>query len=117
MAKVITEMNPKPMKLKFEKVFFQLVKKSLEKNTLETRKLSYEHFTPAFWTQNNLCETTLEHKSKRLILYTKTGFKRSFLRYLIYKNKSELKIYIDFYFWKMYFERHISFKIFIKMYN
>ena len=26
MAKVITEMNPKPMKLKFEKVFFQLVK-------------------------------------------------------------------------------------------
>ena len=34
MAKVITEMNPKPMKLKFEKVFFHLVKQIFEKNTL-----------------------------------------------------------------------------------
>ena len=31
-----------------------------------TRKLQYEHFTPAFWLHNNFCEfSALEHKFKR----------------------------------------------------
>ena len=32
-----------------------------------------------------------------MISYSKTGFKRLFYRFLVYKNKSESKIYISFF--------------------
>ena len=45
----------------------------------------------SFSLQNNLCEfTTREHTNKN----SKTGFKRSFERFLVNKNKSELNISI-----------------------
>ena len=43
---------------------------------LYTRKFFYEHFTPAFWLQNNLCEfITQEHKFKRWFYTKKQGWK------------------------------------------
>ena len=48
----------------------------------------YHHFL----LQKNLVNS--QHKFKRVILYLKTGFKRSFERFLVPKNKSESKIYI-----------------------
>ena len=50
------------------------------------RKLYYEHFTPAFLLHNNLCEfpALIEHKFKRWFCTPKP-----FLRFLVYKNKSD----------------------------
>ena len=44
----------------------QIINSIRIKNTLYTRKLEYEYFTPPFLLHNNLCElTALEHKFKR----------------------------------------------------
>ena len=60
-------------------------------------ELKYEYFPPAFWLNINLWEfTALEHKFNKVILYSKTGFKRSVERFLVYKKKSESKIIIIF---------------------
>ena len=57
----------------------------LEKFTIWTypeSSINTNILTQAFWGQNNLCEfTTQEHKLKKVILYTKTGFEHSFQVY------------------------------------
>ena len=47
---------------------------------------------------NNICESTAqEHKILQVILYSKTGLKRSFRDFCYTKNKSGSKIYIIFF--------------------
>ena len=48
----------------------------------------YEHFTPAFLLQNNLCEFTGQEYKFQGDFLLKTGFKPS-LRFLLYKTKSD----------------------------
>ena len=39
--------------------------------------LQNEHFTPAFWLHNNLCEFTALTQIQKMILYKKNDFKHS----------------------------------------
>ena len=50
---------------------------------LYTKKLWYEHFTSAFWLQNNLCEFTTENTHSKGDFVLKNRFEKFVLVYKI----------------------------------
>ena len=68
---------------------------SLLKKREEEKKISVKQtFHTRFWTTYNLCElTTQVHKFQMWFFNQKSSFEHWFYRFLVYKNKSELKLF------------------------
>ena len=66
-------------------------------NCFVYQKALYEHFTSVFSLFDYVISFVNSHTQtqiQKVILNSKTGFKRSFERFLVNKTKSESKIYI-----------------------